>query len=269
MFLDTYVFDNSAVQATPRFQSLEVLFDARTIRFLEATSVASGWRCLEVGAGGGSIAAWMAERVGSDGHVLVTDIDPSHLTTLLASARPNLEVRRHDVAVDPLPESSFDLIHARLVLGHVPQRVEALGRLASYLAPGGSLVVEDFDPRSIDSSLTTLNLDQFNDYDIMRQAMYRVMESHGVDLEWGRSLFRRFVGLGLADVGLDGQMSVWTGASPGSRLMQANFRQVKAEAIDSGWVSDAQFNRAIEVLDDPTFAFGSPVMMTAWGRKPD
>ncbi len=267
--MDTYVFDNSAVQAAPRFQILEELFDTRTIRFLESTGVESRWQCLEVGAGGGSIAGWLAERVGPEGKVLVTDIDPSHLTALSASAWPNLEVRRHDVAVDPLPESSFDLIHARLVLGHVPQRVEALARLASYLAPGGWLVIEDFDPRSIDSSLTTLDPAQFNIYDSMRQAMYCVMESHGVDLEWGRSLFRRFVGLGLADVGLEGQMSVWRGASPGARLMQVNFRQVKAEAIDSGWVSDAQFDQAIAILDDPTFAFGSPVMMTAWGQKSD
>jgi ubiquinone/menaquinone biosynthesis C-methylase UbiE len=266
--MDTYVFDNSAVQAAPRFQSLEELFDARTIRFLEATGVTSGWRALEVGAGGGSIAAWMSERVGSNGHVLVTDIDPSHLSALSASRRPNLEVRRYDVAVDPLPESSFDLIHARLVLVHVPRRIEALARLASSLAPGGWLVIEDFDPRSIDSSLIALDSAQFNKYDVTRQAMYRVMESHGVDLEWGRSLFRRFVELGLTGVGLDGHMSVWTGASPGARLMQANFRQVKAETVDSGMITAAQYDESIAVLDDPTFAFGSPVMMTAWGQKP-
>ena len=138
--MSQYIFDNAAVQAVQRFESLEALYDSRTIRFLNATGVDSGWRCLEVGAGGGSIAAWLSDRVGTNGHVLVTDIDPSHLAALTASGRPNLKIELHDVGVDPLPEATFDLIHARLVLIHVPQRVAALSRLvgALNLAAGSS-----------------------------------------------------------------------------------------------------------------------------------
>jgi ubiquinone/menaquinone biosynthesis C-methylase UbiE len=143
-----YIFANAAEQARQRFQSLEELYDPRTVHFLEATGVGPGWRCLEVGAGGGSIAAWLADRVGSSGHVLVTDIDPRHLDALAEAGWPNVEVQRHDVGQDPLPAATFDLVHARLVLIHVPQREAALARLVAALKPGGWIVVEDFDPVS-------------------------------------------------------------------------------------------------------------------------
>src|SRR3954452_15906451 len=150
MYLNKYVFDNAATQAQQRFESLEALYDDRTKRFLSATGVSQGWHCLEVGAGGGSVASWMADRVGATGRVLVTDIDPSHLSQLESVSRPNVEVQVHDVGVDAIPETTFDLIHARLVLIHVPQREAALARLVNALKPGGWIVVEDYVQEFID-----------------------------------------------------------------------------------------------------------------------
>src|SRR5438477_229199 len=92
------------------------------------------------GAGGGSIALWLAEQVGPSGSVLATDIDTRFLEGL---ARPNLAIRRHDIATDALPEAAFDLVHARFVLVHVPQRDTALQRMVRALKPGGWLVVEE------------------------------------------------------------------------------------------------------------------------------
>ena len=129
-----YVFDNAEVeQARRRFAGLPLIFDPGTIRVLSERGVGPGWSCLEVGGGGGSVAAWLAERVGPTGFVLVTDIDTRFLEAMHA---PNLEVQRHDIATDPLPESAFDLVHTRLVLQHVPGRDEALARMAAALKAG-------------------------------------------------------------------------------------------------------------------------------------
>jgi len=40
-----------------------------------------------------------------------------------------IELSRHYLGTDPLPKHAFDLIHARLVLQHVPQRHDALAEL--------------------------------------------------------------------------------------------------------------------------------------------
>jgi ubiquinone/menaquinone biosynthesis C-methylase UbiE len=84
--------------------------------------------------------SWLAERVGPTGRVLATDIDVSWMT---ADADACYEVRCHDVGVDPPPGDGFDLVHARLVLVHVPQRATGLAGMVSALRPGGRLLVEE------------------------------------------------------------------------------------------------------------------------------
>ena len=44
------------------------------------------------------------------------------------------------------PEGPFDLVHARLVLVHLPDRDRALRTMIDVLRPGGWLLVEDADP---------------------------------------------------------------------------------------------------------------------------
>jgi SAM-dependent methyltransferase len=124
-----------------RLRSLEAWLDPITVRHLEATGVELGCRCLEVGAGGGSIARWLAERVGGTGSVVATDIDVRFLTNL----PPNVEVRRHDLMSDPLEMGAYDVVHGRAMLQHLADPGVGLARLAQAVAPGGWLVVEEND----------------------------------------------------------------------------------------------------------------------------
>src|SRR5262245_5065670 len=120
-----YAFDNTLESERARLASLQALLDAGTVQSFEALGVGRGWRCLEVGGGGGSIAAWLCERVGSDGYVLATDLE----TTLLETLRyPNLDVHRHDIVADPLPPGQFDLVHTRWVLAWLPTPQQVLAR---------------------------------------------------------------------------------------------------------------------------------------------
>jgi trans-aconitate methyltransferase len=137
-----YAFDNAVTAETGlRFAGLEVAYDPSSIRYLTGVGVTEGWACWEIGAGSGSIARWLAERVGPAGSVLATDIDPRFIP---ASQLPQLAVARHDVTTDAIPVAAYDLIHARLVFSHLPQRRDVLPRLAGALRPGGWLVIEDF-----------------------------------------------------------------------------------------------------------------------------
>ena len=135
-----YLLDNRQTEAGRRFAALAELFDPSTFRHLNALGLGPGRRVWEVGAGGPSVPEWLADQVAPDGEVLATDLDTGRLVQALD--RPTLRVLRHDVGLDPPPEGSFDLVHARLVLVHVPQRDQALAAMVSVLRPGGWLVVE-------------------------------------------------------------------------------------------------------------------------------
>ncbi len=113
--------------------------DPKTIGVLERTGIGPGWHCLELGAGTGSISKWMADQVGSEGRVMSTDID----LRFHIDPTDNMIVREHDISADRLPAEHFDLVHARAVLQHIPQRIEVVDTLKDLLKPGGWLVLED------------------------------------------------------------------------------------------------------------------------------
>ena len=135
-----YAFRNSVTGQRDRLRALEAVLDGGTFRRLAECGLGPGWNCLEVGAGAGSVANWLAERVGLSGWVLATDLDTALLDDLV---HPPIAVQVHDVMTDPLPEARFDLVHARLLLAWLPDPALALRRLVAALKPGGWLVVED------------------------------------------------------------------------------------------------------------------------------
>jgi ubiquinone/menaquinone biosynthesis C-methylase UbiE len=267
--LSQYIFDNAAqLQANQRFSSLETLYDPWTISHLERTGVGPGWHCWEVGAGGGSIAAWLAQRCGPSGYVLVTDIDERFLVESAALHQPMIEIQRHDIVADPLPARSFDLIHVRLVLFHVPAREQALARMVAALKPGGWIVIEAFDRNFNDFSYPSTNAEGAALYQKMQTVLGHLMEARGVDPVRGRSLYRRLRALGLVDVGMEGYMAAREGGSAGARLARANFEQIRQEATAAGLITDKEVAQMFTLLDDPDFAYGSHIMFTAWGRRP-
>ena len=238
--MSSYIFDNSGQQAGQRFSSLETLYDPWTIQHLETTGISAGWQCWEVGGGGGSIAGWLAERSGPSGHVLVTDLDPRYLLESPALAKPQIEIRRHDIGSDPLLEQRFDLIHTRLVLIHVPERELALERMISALKPGGWLVVEDFDMTFHDISYPTADPEAAAHFQKVMTAQNRLMAAHSgeLSLTWGRSLYRRLRAQGMVNVGMEGYLALREGRTPSARLIEANFEQIREEAVCAGFVTN-------------------------------
>jgi ubiquinone/menaquinone biosynthesis C-methylase UbiE len=267
--MNSYIFDNAAeAETAERFAALDTLYNFRTFRFLETAGIAPGWRCLEVGGGSGAVAAWMAERVGSSGYVLVTDLDPRFMVGSAYRRPAHMELRRHDIGTDLLPEAAFDLIHARLVLQHVPQRQEALARLVAALKPRGWLVIEELDGRIVDRTIPVADTSDTERFRKMRRALQRLMDDRGFDAEWARHLYDRLKAAGLADVGMEGHLAVCEGGSSGASLEAANVAQVRKEAVAKGLITDAEIDAVLARLNAPDFAVFSPVMFTAWGRRP-
>lgn len=257
-----YVFDNAGGDAQARYRELSRLYDENTMRHIEQRGIDRGWSCLEIGGGGGSIASWLCARVGVRGHVLATDLDPRFLEEL---SYENLEARRHDIRTEALPKGKFDLAHARLVLIHLPDRGVALRRMIGALKPGGWIVIEDFDALTFPSdpavSPGELNLR-------VRHALDQALTARGVDLRCGRLLAHELKANGLVQIGVEATVSLWGGRSEGTTLAKLNFEEMREPMISSGLISQEDFNADMKLIDERDFIMPSPMMWTAWGRKP-
>ena len=168
-----------------RFEAFALLFDPSTFRHLDGLGLEAGWRVWEVGAGGTSVLDHLSARVGPTGHVLATDLNVSWAAALAVA---NVEVLEHDVADAPPPGAPFDLVHARLVLVHVPERDVALAHMVRSLRPGGILLVEDADP-----ALQPLScLEEIGPAQVLanriRRGFRTLLAERGVDLSYGRTL---------------------------------------------------------------------------------
>jgi SAM-dependent methyltransferase len=261
----TYAFQNALHAQRERLRALEAVFDPGTLRCLEERGVGPGWRCLEVGAGGGSVARWLVSRVAPDGSVLATDLDVTHLHGLEES---RLEVRAHNLLVDELPQAEFDLVHLRLVLSWLPEPAEGLRRLIGALKPGGLLVAEDIDfvsavpdPR-VEPSAAALFARALGAHNDVLSAQHRFDPFHG------RRVAGDLADAGLADLGCDARATIWRGGEAGGRIWRLTLTQLREPMIASGALTPAEADAAIALCDDPRLSFLSPLIMAAWGRRP-
>ena len=260
-----YVFDNAVTAETGmRFSGLEATFDPATIRYLAGVGVTDGWACWELGAGGGSIATWLAERVGPAGSVLATDIDVRFIP---ASQLGQLEVARHDVTADAIPAGYYDLIHARLVLSHLPQRRDVMVRLARALRPGGWLVIEDFS-HAFQRGTEPVGPAEARFRKVHQALGDFLARSNDDTSDFASSLPQQLAGLGLADVGGEARVVFGRGGSPGARVMEAGLRQVGDRMIAAGLVDRQGLDEAIAYLADPASIISMPTMVSAWGQQP-
>ncbi|MFD4670267.1 class I SAM-dependent methyltransferase [Lentzea sp. NPDC058450] len=255
--MGTYLFgDADEEPLDPKFDALSSLLDAGTFARVEQLGVADGWRCLEVGGGGGSVANWLADVVAPSGHVTVTDIDVTRL-----EERDNVTVLEHDVVSNILPGNAFDLVHARLVLFYLPARELVLRKLRDSLRPGGWLVLEEFDCLPLD----VLKAAPDDAKLIMRvkNALLTLLDQAGAELAWGARVERALLDVGLNDVSGFREVQEWEGGSAGCRLLAATARLVRAKLP----LTDDEFDRYLELLASPETVISSYAICSAQGRR--
>lgn len=262
---ERYVFsDTKDDEELSRLRLQESFIDPVTIRRLETIGVSEGWKCLEVGAGAGSIAQWLSQHVGPNGKVVATDIDLRFLSRLSA---PNLEVRRHDILKDDLEENMYDLVHSRLILMHLSDPEKAVKRMADAVRPGGWLLLEEDDQGSM------LSLDVVDPSLASVMAGYRAgidyYRKKGVaDWYFGRRVRGLVEQLGFVDVGQDGWTRMIRGGDPQARLLVATMQNTSKAMIAEGVVTQEWVDNWNRLFLDPAFYCPGYTCFGAWGRKP-
>jgi SAM-dependent methyltransferase len=111
---------------------------------LHRLGLGPGWRCLDVGAGGGDVSVALAEMVGRDGRVYAVDSDPRSRDEVADSAAAYTQVIALTQAGEDLilPEL-VDLAFCRFLLLHVFDPAVVVRRMAAVVKPGAWVVAQE------------------------------------------------------------------------------------------------------------------------------
>ena len=258
--------DAPADREEERLRALEALCDGATTRRLEALGVGPGWRCLEVAAGRGSIARWLAERAGPSGRVVATDLNTRFLGG--SDLPDNIEVRKHDILADGFEPRAYDLVHARALLVHMPDPERTVARLAAAVRPGGWLLLEEADFSMFRASDAHYpGAEQFD------RSVRRVLDAIGSAGIWDGALGHRIPlfaeRLGFERTGHDCEpFMARSGDDPGGRFWSMTFPLSGPQLVAAGAVEHTDLDHVQACLADPEFRFIAGVLFGSWGRRP-
>jgi SAM-dependent methyltransferase len=248
-----------------RLALLTRLADPITTRRLTELGVGPGWRCLDVGAGDGSVARWLAGRVGPAGHVVATDLNPRFL---VGHGLPNFEVRRHDILEDDLEAAHYDLIHCRAVLMHLPDPVRALRRLVNAVRPGGWLLVEEADGSTSFGAMNSRHPCAAG-FDRSSRVLWSALKAtETLDLDIGSRLPHLLAELGIREPSHDGVRLIGRGGDPLARFLQMTDGLFRGRIVAVGALTEADFDELDRAYGDPSFWFTGFTLFGAWGRRP-
>jgi SAM-dependent methyltransferase len=257
-----YAYEHAWDEEDARLLGLEVALDAGSREHLLRLGVRPGVRCLEIGAGRGSIASWLAEQVAPDGVVVATDLETDFLERL-AAGYPTMQVLEHDLTNEDLP-SGFDLVHARYLVEWLPDKLLALRRMVAALRPGGVLLVEEPDWVTIFETPDSSALRH-----VMIAAMRYLEATSPIDTQYGRRVVDDLIAAGLDDVHAEGRCTIVRGGSPAAAgFLGLTVEKLRAPLIGDHRVSENEFSEALRILEDPSFSFMFPLTVAAWGRRP-
>jgi len=247
MSVSQYVFNSSQDSAElERLQAIEQIFDPASQRRILSTGITEGWRCLEVGAGAGSIARWMSEIVGESGKVVAVDLDTRFSANNINL--PNVEVIKADIQNLALENQEFDLIHARYVLIHISDFRLALANMLKSLKPNGWLVLEEPDF----SAARAIAGQEIESVNRVNQSIMQMFESRGMDYGFGVKLpaIAQEFNLQLSSIKNDAHLS--NGGSDLANMMKMSALQLAEKYVSTGKSTHTDIEKYCLFTEDPS-----------------
>lgn len=242
-----------------RLHALTAVFDEPTHRRLEGLGSLHGWTCLDVGAGSGTVSRWLAKRVGETGMVVACDRDTRFLDMQPTS---QVQVKNVDITDNDVTMPMFDLVYARFVLAHLRQRDALVGRLASWVRPGGVLVLVD----SADLGTPTST---YQPYRQTMQALWRFLaHAIGTDINFGLRHRAALSAVGLSNITMSVDLPTVSAHSPMSEFLIMTLSQALPRMITEGYLSAETARRALDYLRSEGLCDLSVAMVTTMGCAP-
>jgi SAM-dependent methyltransferase len=253
-----YALPHELAGEQQRLRLMSALLDPVERAHIDRLGVRSGWRCLELGCGNGSIAQALAERVAPTGHVVASDIDLAYTADLKA---PCLEVRRIDILQDAIEEGSYNFVIARALLHHLEPARKALERMVRALKPGGVLL-------SIEPDMLPCTVTEPNSIHAFWQGWLNWSVEAGIDYFIGRKIPAWLDSLGLENVAGEGYTAQFNGGSDWATYWTETMQVLGPTLLKSDYVTETTLQQFRSRYQDPHYWTSVMTFVANWGRKP-
>jgi len=248
---DAHYIHGTRPEEQQRLSVLNRLLNEASLRQMR---VQAGERILDVGSGLGQLTRALARAAGPAGHVVGIERDPEQMHEALRQAGADgedglVDFRVGDAVNLPLDDDqwgTFDIVHARFLLEHVPDPPAVVGAMIRAARPGGRIVLED------------------DDHDVLRffpelpetrrlwEAYFRTYAKFGRDPYVGRRLVAMLHQAGATPSGNTWLFFGSCAGSPNFDAMVANFVGVLEGARESvlagGELPDSEIEAGIAAL---------------------
>jgi SAM-dependent methyltransferase len=195
---------------------------------------------------------------------VATDIDTRFLDS---THEPNLEIRRHNILVDDLEQGTYDLAHARAVLMHLADPLQAVSKMAAAVRPGGWLLLEEIDWISFGAVDPANPASQT--FDQKMETLAKTLQRfHILDLYFGRHLRRLLEQVGFTEIGNTGNTGISRGGGPATQFLLMTLQLAGPPLIGAGVLTEQDVAMLQSLLTDPTFYYVDATNFGVWGKRP-
>jgi len=145
------------------------------------------------------------------------------------------------------------------VLMHVPDDPQLVPRIASWLRPGGRLLLEEPD-----FGLWLADTDQV--WAAHPGSWHGAFPNGSVSR--GRSLLAQFPQLGLVDVGADAEVDIVEPGTPLAEFYRVSLQAIGPRAVEAGVLTAEEAAAIARRPTEPDFLGCGFVHIGVWGRRP-
>jgi ubiquinone/menaquinone biosynthesis C-methylase UbiE len=246
MTQDAYLFhDARDAPELERLQLIESIFDEKTRQWLNSAGPLTGRRCFEVGAGAGSIAAWLASEVGPSGATVAMDTNTRFLRRLL----PRVQVIEGKLGPNGAPALDFDVVHARYVLIHNAEPEAIIDEMLRALRVGGSLVLEEPDFSAAKAFTGPSHLKEA--FDRVTRGIRETFASCKMNYAFGSALPTLLQERSVKVAALEYDCPVSPGGAPLAEMMRRSTLALREKYVATGAVSSSDIDAYTEFAASP------------------